>query len=439
MECSASRGAEKRQMSDQVRQFYRTARLDLSCLSDLPHRHFRLFLDNGHFLKIDERIRDERRLRKWLVRFAPNDVYYSVSCWLNPEVLGSRYGTPLTSNIILSSDLVFDIDRSPFSLHNLEDARKDTIRLLGFLSENNYTIRYCAFSGSKGFHVVAYDPERYPCASPFDRENLAIKARSRLLERITTEGIMVDRKVTTDTRRIFRLPGTINSKTGYICTILNDTEIQLPIKELLNRVPRVVLSAPRIPFVGNDTTLRVSRTFKWLLNRLGVRSGAPDFSYASYITNTVPGIRRMVPFFEFYPRMGLETAEKILLDVQADYHLPDIYLFNSESRISALSLRTFQFRRIAKIVRASGSRDYGSFLKFHHQFFRVGNRTDSAGSLIESAPSFVKILPGDKPDNVQFASRPHWEFLRSTGVPVCEYPNLHGRGEVMMTHTITEH
>jgi hypothetical protein len=365
-------------------------------------------------------------------------VYYSVSCWLNPEVLGRRYGTPLTSNIILSSDLVFDIDRSPFSLHNLEDARVNTIRLLGFLRENNYTIRYCAFSGSKGFHVVAQDPQRYHCASPFDRESLAIEARLRLLDRITDEGIIVDQKVTTDTRRILRLPGTINSKTGYICTILNDTQVQLPIKEILNIVPRVVVPAPRIPFVGNDTPFG-RRMIQWLLNRFGVRLGAPKFSYASYVTNKVPGIRRMVPFFEFSSRMGLAKVEKILLDVQAEYNLSDIYLFTSESCISAISLRTFQFRRIAKIVRASGSRDYGSFLKFRHQFFRVGKRTDIAGCLIESAPSFVKILRGDGPDNLQFVSRPHWEFLHSFDLPLLEYSNAHGCGEVMMTHTIIEH
>jgi len=426
-------------MTDPIRQFYRTAPLDLRYLSDLPHRHFRLFLQNGRFLKIDERIRDTTRLRTWLVRFAPRDVYYSVSCWLNPEVLGSRYGTPLTSNILLSSDLIFDIDRPPFTIRNLEDAKNDTLRLLEFLCENNYTIRYCAFSGSKGYHVVAHDPERYPCPSPYDRENLAIRARLRLLDRIAAEGIEVDRKVTLDTRRILRLPGTINSKTGYICTILNDTQIHLPAKEILKTVPRVSLSAPRIPLWGDDMPLRGCCIIQWLLNRFGVRLGAPRYSYASYITNRVPGIRRMIPFFEFPLRMGLARAEKILREVQGDYHLSDIYLFTSESCISALSLRTFQYQRIAKIVRASGSRDYGSFLKYRHQYFRVGSRTDSVGRLIEPAPLFVKILPCEESGTLQFVSRPHGELLRSFNVPVQQYPNAHGRGEVMMTHTIREH
>lgn len=426
-------------MTDPVQQFYRLTPLDLSCISDLPHRHFRLFTKNGHFLKVDRRIRDEKRLLTWLCRFAPNDVYYSVSCWLNPEILGSRYGTPLSNNIFLSSDLVFDIDRSPFTIKNLEDAKNDTLHLLGFLRESNYRVKYCAFSGSKGFHIVAHDPERYPCPSPFDREDCVIKSRSLLLDRITAEGITVDRKVTLDTRRILRVPGTINSKTGYVCTVLDEKEIQQPVKEILKTVPRVPLTTPRIPLLGDDTPLRGTCIIQWLLNRFGVRLGAPDFSYARFVTNKVPGINRMIPFFEFPSRMGLAKAEKNLTDIQAEYNLSDLYLFTSESSISALSLRTFEFRRVAKIVRAAGSRDLGSLLKNRRQFFRVGNRTDTAGHPIEPAPSFVKILEGCEHGNQQFVSHPHREFLRSSGVPVCKYPHVHGRGDVMMTHTILEH
>jgi hypothetical protein len=191
--------------------------------------------------------------------------------------------------------------------------------------------------------------------------------------------------------------------------------------------------------MGDDTPLRGSCIIQWLLNRFGVRLGAPGFSYARFITSKVPGISRMIPFFEFPLRMGLIKAEKILIEIQADYSLSDIYLFMSESRISALSLRTFDFRRVAKIVRASGSRDLGALLKYHRQFFRVGSHPDSAGRTIESAPSFVKILNAAELNNQQFISRPHREFLCSTGIPVCKYPHGHGWGDVMMTHTIIEH
>jgi len=84
----------------------------------------------GTFLKLQDRIRSEEVLRRWLVRYRPSDVYYSTSCWLVPENLGRRERTPLSDNIFLSSDIVFDIDRSPFSLENLELARQDTCSCL---------------------------------------------------------------------------------------------------------------------------------------------------------------------------------------------------------------------------------------------------------------------------------------------------------------------
>jgi hypothetical protein len=78
-------------------------------------------------------------------------------------------------------------------------------------------------------------------------------------------------------------------------------------------------------------------------------------------------------------------------------------------------------------------------LKFRHQAFRVGNRVDSAGRLIDAAPTFDTILESDEPAKLQYVSRPHGEFLRSFGVPVREYPHAHGNGEVRMTHAMIEH
>ena len=185
--------------------------------------------------------------------------------------------------------------------------------------------------------------------------------------------------------------------------------------------------------------LRGSGIIHWLLNRFGVRLRALRFSYASYMTSRVPGIRRMVPFFEFPLRMGLDKAEKILRPIQESYELSDIYLFTSASCISGLALSTFQFRRAAKIVRASGSRDYGSLLKYRRQYFRVGERADSAGCVIEPAPVFARIIPCDEAGSLQYVSRPHADLLRTFHVPLRSYPNAHGKGDVVMTHTIREH
>src|SRR5512137_1007636 len=115
-------------MTDPFRLFYQHHLPNLSVITDLPHRHFRFLLPHGTFLKLQDRIRSEEELRRWLARYRPSDVYYSTSCWLVPENLGRRERTPLSDNIFLSSDIVFDIDRSPLSAGNLELARQDTLR-----------------------------------------------------------------------------------------------------------------------------------------------------------------------------------------------------------------------------------------------------------------------------------------------------------------------
>jgi hypothetical protein len=426
-------------MPDPFQRFYRTAPLDLGCLTDLPHRHFRFFLKSGRFLKVDRRIRNEERFRSWLVQYGPRDVYYSVSCWLNPEILGRRTGTPLTANIILSSDIVFDIDRSPFTIKNLEEARRDTFRLVRFLAENRYEIRYIAFSGSKGFHVVCRDPGRYPFTDPFEREDQIKAARSMLLDSVISEGIRVDGKVTLDTRRIFRVPGTINSKTGYVCVLLSESQLSMPAKEILKTVPRISISTPWIPFRGNDVPLRGLGIIHWLLDRFGVRWGAAPFSYASFITSRVPGVSRLIPFFEYPARISPEKAEHRLMAVQDEYGLSDIYLFKSKSSVSAICLSTFQRRRVEKIVRASGSRDYGTLLKYGRQFFRVGSRMDVHGHETETSPVFIMTIPADNHGNLRFVSSPHREFLARFSVPVRTYQNTHGTGPVLMSHTIVEH
>src|SRR5512137_776885 len=203
-------------MTDPFRLFYQHHLPNLSVITDLPHRHFRFLLPGGTFLKVQDRIRSEEELRRWLARYRPSDVYYSTSCWLVPENLGRRERTPLSDNIFISSDIVFDIDRSPFSVENLEVARKDTLRLLRFCDNERLTVKYIAFSGSKGFHVICADPYRYNDPFPLVREDLTKAARREIVARVLAEEITIDTKITADTRRIIRVPGTINSKTGYV-------------------------------------------------------------------------------------------------------------------------------------------------------------------------------------------------------------------------------
>jgi hypothetical protein len=384
-------------MTDPCRLFYQHHLPDLSAITDLSHRHFRILLPHGTFLKLQDRIRSEEILRRWLVRYRPSDVYYSTSCWLVPENLGRRERTPLSDNIFLSSDIVFDIDRSPFSTENLELAREDTLRLLRFCDDNHLPVKYIAFSGSKGFHVICGDPRHYDDVNPLVREDMAKAARQVIIARVLSEGIAIDTKITTDTRRIIRVPGTINSKTGYVCTVLTREQLTEPVSTILKYIPRVNVGTPLIPARGDDCPFGI-RIISWLCHRFGVRSKpTPRFSYATFLVSAVPG-----------------------------------------TGISAICLRTFPLRRLEKIIRASGSTNYGTLVKYKQLFFRVGTVRHENQELMSGPPEFVKTLRASEENNIRFVSMPHYHFMRDFFPWIREYPRMHGKGTITLTHTVNE-
>jgi DNA primase catalytic subunit len=426
-------------MTDPFRSFYQHHLPDLSAITDLPHRHFRILLPRGMFLKLQDRIRSEEVLQRWLVRYRPSDVYYSTSCWLVPENLGRRERTPLSDNIFLSSDIVFDIDRTPFSTENLELARQDTVRLLEFCDSNRLAVKYIAFSGSKGFHVVCADARRYDDPSPLVREELAKAARREIVTRVLAERIAIDAKITTDTRRIIRVPGTINSKTGYICTMISREQLDRPVSTILKYIPRVNAGTPLIPAKGDDRPLRGTRIISWLCHRFGVRSKPiPAFSYSTFLVSSVPGTMLQVPLFTYPPHCRIGRIEPLLATVQEQYGLSDIYLYRSGTGVSAICLRTFPLRRLEKIIRASGSANYGTLVKYKQLFFRVGEVRDENQILMSGPPEYVKTLPAPEGNNARFISRPHYHFMKDVIPSLREYPRMHGKGTVILNHTVNE-
>ena len=426
-------------MSDPIRSFYKHHLPDLSRITDLPHRHFRILLPSGTFFKVQDRIRDAATLQHWLVRYRPSDVYYSTSCWLAPENLGRRERTPLSCNIFLSSDIVFDIDKSPFSCANLECARQDTLRLVTFCEDEHIPVRYIAFSGSKGFHVVCSDTNRYDNPHPLAREDAAKQVRKEIIARVNEEGIAVDTKITKDTRRIIRVPGTINSKSGYVCSVLTLEQLQEPVSAILKYIPRVDPITPVIPPVGDERPFQVHRIISWLRNRFGVRSKPISlFSYATFLVNSVPGIDRQIPFFVYPSHRNLDRIESELVVVQEIYKLSDIYLYRSEKEITAVCLRTFPLRRLEKIIGASTSTNYGTILKYRQLFFRIGETRDEYQQVLAAAPRYETTIHAPEVNNQHFVSLPHLRFFSEGSLPMRTYQRMHGSGDVFLTHTIIE-
>jgi DNA primase catalytic subunit len=403
-----------------IRAYYESATLDLSVLSQINFRHFRFRLADGTFYKVPRKIRVWSDLKKQLLSTLPLDVYYSSACWLNPHKLGSRTEEKILENIMISCDLAFDIDVNGEEIPNLEEARKQAISLKNFLTSKHIVIRYLAFSGSKGFHVVSNDPwnEETGFEDPAKRERNAIEKRKQIVKEAKSQGLVFDEKVTVDTRRIIRLPGTINSKTGLICTVLSESQIKLDIEKIFKLVAGSNRITPRIPCSPGEMTKDFvpAKSLRANGGRLGVRPTLKNEHYFStFITNNIPMTQLKIPILEIGKWKSLEAVCRIVAKIQKRYGIGDVFLFDDQDKYVAVSLKAVSRRRLEKILFNSDSLNLNACRKFGCTYFRVGSSIGIDGSVIQPAPKLIEILQSDLRGQ---ASRPHFEFLASVGIKV---------------------
>lgn len=429
-------------LRSRIKSYYKSNPIDLGVTSSVNFRHFRFRLEDGSFYKVKCKIRDLRSLREYLVRKAPFDVYYSTACWLNPHLLGSRVEKDILKNLMISCDLAFDIDCG--GKIKLEDARQQAIAINEFLESKRINVRYSAFSGSKGFHVVCDDPWHNEISeeNPRKREIEAIERRKRIVQEAKREGILFDEKVTVDTRRIIRLPGTINSKTGFVCTVLSKKELESDICEIVKSAKRHAISTPRIPWrthVREMTHDFIMGKIPGLLGRLGVRPTPEERPcYSTFITSNIPGTRLKIPVLEFGGWRKVEEIVGVIKKVQSQYGLGDIFVFSDGNRFTAFSLKAVSKRRVEKILFAAGSMNLNACKKYGCTFMRVGKSVGLNGEVTRREPELIKVLESDLRGQT---SRPHLEFLSSLGVKVrrekAEFSGA-GKEKLELVHAVIE-
>ncbi|HIA98330.1 MAG TPA: hypothetical protein EYO15_04040 [Marine Group III euryarchaeote] len=414
-------------ISDPLEIFYNDNELDLSVISDLSRRHFRIISSHGKFLKIKDRINNSDQLKKKLINLRPKDVYYSTSTYLNPTTVGPRgkERSILTkSGIVMKNDISFDLDREPLSIRNLEKARKDCKRLIDFMDGKGYSLKYIAFSGSKGFHVIYEDKEGVSIADPFEREMEIIKIRKELVNKIKEQGISIDSAITVDTRRIIRLPGTINSKTGYACTLLTRSQIDQPIINWISDIPRLSGSV-KIPSFTWPKFLALPSLF----SKKTKVTPTKRIVYTTFITSSVLGTKgRHAVLLSFKNRKFARVIRKLEKAIET-YRLTDIYVFRSGNEIQAISLKTVQRNRYQKIMDFVGSNCNTQLEKFGRVAVRMGPLVNSAMQEIQKPAEFVKLLKSFGEREKNYVSAGHILFLERHGVPSVEYPLIHGSAE----------
>lgn len=425
-------------MMDPLREFYKTHLPDLSVITDLRFRHFRIRLRDGSFLKADRKMLSGEALREWLARRRPSDVYYSTGCWLNPQLLGPRSDDDTLSNLFIRGDLAFDVDEKPFNIRNIEKARVETVDLYERLVAMGKKVKYIAFSGGKGFHIVCQDDWVCREEDPHLREADAISRRRVLVGELRSYGLKFDEKITVDTRRILRVPGTVNASTGYVCTVLTESQlIGDSAGKMLKYVPRISPYASLTSRIWDDQLLKQIRTIWGWKRRRGARPHPNEYR-ESYLSSSIPGTMRQIAIFNFpLPRAGkLEGMTDMLKSVQSTYSLGDVFMFATDDDFYAVSLRTMDVPRIIKALKAAGSRNLQTLLRYKQTFMRVGVRRGLDGAEFGNMLSYKGFLDGGGRD--YFVSRPHHMFLLENGVPLPAYPRMHGKREVVLTHALIE-
>ncbi len=216
-----------------LKDHYREHPIDVSWLNKPSQHVFRWRTNDNRWLTAKRRVRDHASFLKAIGKSAPRDVYVSTASWLNPIDLPRLRDNPDHYPVLLDHYVVFDIDVAPFSIENLTKAQSIARDLMEWLKEHeNLILRSVSFSGSKGFHLIYDDPDREAFALPDLKEReMAVKAQRKvLLDRVVKAGFEVDTKVTADTRRILRLPGSLHGSTGYACTRLSVEALNGPLE-----------------------------------------------------------------------------------------------------------------------------------------------------------------------------------------------------------------
>jgi hypothetical protein len=221
--------------------FYKNA--EISFPYDLAHRHIRLDKSNKQVWIKLFRVQDLRELRKYLIRFAPDTVYISVSCYLEPELVGLKWksknaGYRYLPNILISSDFVLDFDDGVKSLAHLLKAHK-YLKTLGFG-------QFKAIQTKRGFHLWVLDWYAQECKDvvrnerhkPFAREMFLIEKKMELCMKLERIGIEFDKPISMDTRRIVKLWGSL-ADDCFICRAWDDPKLMA--KEVIK------------PYLSHDT------------------------------------------------------------------------------------------------------------------------------------------------------------------------------------------
>ena len=347
---------------------------------DSSRRQYRMLCYDKTFRKIKRQIKKPEQLMPYIKEYKPLAIYYTVARWQNPKTTGPKKiikGYQIADNLILGMDLIFDIDNPK----DLDSARKTALKILDIVPNK---LLYIVFSGSKGFHLVFKDDTKLP-KNPKDRESYLFKKRKDYIVK-HLDNIEFDKEMSFNTRQILKVPGTL-TKTGAIVTKLTKKQLQKPftyiIKNHISFLSEGKRSGMLRQMTGWKCELPSPRQRALTGDERSDPISSPNFYIEHFITNEILGCKNRFVLFLHYP---LETTlyKRDIKRLMKKYNLGDIFVFKDEQEITALCPRTFQHKRLVKILNASKTTKKYEQGKFRKQFFAVNPNTKIINSFNQS-------------------------------------------------------
>ncbi len=408
--------------------YYQNHEVDFAFLEKPSQHEFRWRCADGSWRKSKRRVSSIETFRKSISQDNPSDIYFSTSSWLNPIDLPRLSDETRPQPILLNHLIAFDIDFAPLSLENLEQARITTLKLQNWIEKNyDYELISISFSGSKGFHLFYHDLDRslFSIENPRERENAVKSARSKLLQDVLLAGFKVDPRITADTRRIIRLPGSIHGKTGLLCHRISLERLSKSVDSWIDQVPSFLgqLKIPKTAKAQNQTAVK-----KHLKEQ---EEQIDQHTYMIEVSNHLPGTKDRSALIFWTPYSwgtGAKCFERLNTLIEKE-NLDYCAIFSDGERVLFICPESITRAKVVKILSQLGIEKLSENLKQReHYWVRISGIMDDDG-IWHNEPKFISIINNN--NSTSIFSKPHLTLLTKLGIPInnSQHDKLAGNSE----------
>jgi len=202
--------------------------------------------------------------------------------------------------------------------------------------------------------------------------------------------------------------GSINPNNHLISSPITEAQLQKPMKQLFAEIPKLDNGKGPRMFPEREAMTKI-RPPTSDLGALSYEAPAQHFIYEqTFMTNKVPGLRDRYILILRYDNKDMNWIKKKLSWLQKEYNLTEIFIFEDKESAYGVCLKTFQRKRINKIMKRSYADNMREQTRFTRLRMPIGPKI-SNGKKIAEMPRLVDVLDSD--NDKSNISQGHYEFI----------------------------